>query len=448
MNIRKTLFFGAHRLFGKRRGDWYETYRQADRQGVPADVTRQELVRLLTHCQQSVPYYAEVMARLGDSFKQTPEAYLTEFPILTKEMVHRHFEALKSADLARRRWHYNSSGGSTGEPVKIIQDQDYEDRQMGIQDLSLNWAGRELGEPAVFLWGSERDLLQGSVGLKMKLLNQFSGSTLLNAFRMSPERMQAYLELLNAKRPKLIVAYAQAIYELAQFAAATGVAVAPQTAILTSASVLYPFMREKIEAVFGCKVFDRYGCREAGDIACECQYHTGLHVFPWGSYVEIVDDEGRPVPPGTEGNILITSLLNYAMPLIRYKIGDRGALATAENCPCGRKGQFLLRVNGRTLDDFRMKNGRVIPGLYFVHMIGVVLNSGAIKQFQVIQEDYERVRLLIVKRHEEDTVDSLPIKAVIEKVMGPEVQLNTEYVGDIPPSPSGKYRYTISQVQS
>jgi phenylacetate-CoA ligase len=205
-------------------------------------------------------------------------------------------------------------------------------------------------------------------------------------------------------------------------------------------------MRETVERVFGCKAFDRYGCREAGDIACECQYHTGLHVFPWGCYVEVVDEDGRPVPPGVEGNILVTSLLNYAMPLIRYKLEDRGILAANVNCPCGRKGQFLQQVTGRAPDSFKTRTGRYVSGSFFSHLIGVDLNSGVIKQFQVIQEDYDRIRLRIVRHHEDEAVNVPPIKAAIEKAMGQGVELEVEYVDDIPPSPSGKYRYTISHV--
>ena len=114
----------------------------------------------------------------------------------------------------------------------------------------------------------------------------------------------------------------------------------PQVAIMTSAGTLHPLMREKIETAFQCKVFNRYGSREVGDIASECEAHAGLHVFPSGNYIEIVDDQGHPVPNGEEGNILVTNLYNYAMPLIRYYIGDRGVLSRSDRCACGRQGQI------------------------------------------------------------------------------------------------------------
>ena len=446
MNARAWLYFGAHRLAGKKRGSMYAAYRREDQTGFSEDVTRTALKRLLAHCAESVPYYAEIMAQRGEAYKSSPEGYLTQFPILTKGLVNGHFEQLKSQDLSRRRWRYEYSGGSTGEPVRVIQDQACWDSQAGLDDLGLNWAGREFGEPVVTLWGSERDL-QGNMGWKMKTLNRLANITLLNAYHMTPERMQAYLDWLNAKRPKVVVAYAQAIYDLAEFAESTGAAVTPQTAVVASASTLHPFMREKIEKVFGCRVFDRYGCREVGSIACECPEHAGLHVFPWGNYVEIVDDEGRPLPPGTEGNILVTSLTNYAMPLVRYQIGDRGSLAPEGSCPCRRRGQILQRISGRLTENFRTRAGRLVPGIYFVHMIGVALNTGAVKKFQVIQEDYERLRLILVKRDSKTEVDLPSIRGAFEMVMGTDLQFEVDYADDIPSSPSGKYSYTISRVQ-
>ena len=446
MNARAWFYFGAHRLAGKKRGSVYAQYRREDAQGVSADTTRILLKRLLAHCARSVPYYAGLMAGQGEAYQSAPEEYLAGFPILTRGMLNRHFDQLKSGDLSRRRWRYEFSGGSTGEPVRVIQDQACWDSQAALEDLGMYWAGREVGEPVVSLWGSERDLL-GNVSLKMTALNRLANLTLLNAYHMTPERMRAYLNRLNTRRPKLIVAYAQAIYDLALFAEMFGVAVRPQAAILTSASTLHPFMREKIEQVFGCRVFDRYGCREVGSIACECPEHAGLHVFPWGNYVEIVDDEGRPVPPGTEGRILITSLTNYAMPLIRYQIGDRGSLAREGSCPCGRPGQILERISGRLTDDFTTRGGRIVPGIYFVHMLGVALNTGAIKKFQVIQEDFDCLRLILVKRDPEADVDLASIRAAFERVMGTDLRVEVDYVEDIPPSPSGKYRYTLSRVQ-
>jgi phenylacetate-CoA ligase len=442
--MKEQLYFGAHRMIGSSLGRVYRKYKREDAQGVPEDTPDKLLARLLRHCEQQVPYYAARMAAVDLSYREDPAAYLERLPILTKDLIRTHFEALKSRDLDRRAWSYNSSGGSTGMPVKLIQDRDYLDHQSAIQLLSHDWAGRRFGERAVRIWGSDRDIVQGSMGFKMKLLNRLTNDTYLNAFRMGPEQMRSFITELNSQPPQLIIAYAQAAYELAQFAEREGLRIVPQRAMLTSAGTLYPAMREKIEGVFGCKIFDRYGSREVGDIACECAEHCGLHLFPWGSYVEIVDDDGQPVPDGTEGNILVTSLNNYAMPLIRYRIGDRGVLSIRRGCPCGRRGRILERITGRSQDTFRRADGTLVNTGYFV--LGL-FNREWIDKFQVIQNDYRSIVYRIVPTgagyRPEDLVE---ITRRTQLAMGADCQVDFEFPDDIASSPSGKYRYTISHV--
>jgi phenylacetate-CoA ligase len=376
------LYFNGHRfLVGSELGGAYRWIYKADQIGFSQEDLRNLLVRMLQHCQKSAPYYRELIEQSGQRYVRDPQRFLSRFPILTKDIIRQNFARLQSDDLDSRNWTYNSSGGSTGEPIRLIQDRQFTDYQMAIQWLSFTWAGRNLGEPGVHLWGSERDILHQTVGLKKKVLNLLTNDRYFNAFLMTPEKMSRYLQFLNTHPPKFIIAYVQSIYELAQFAISEHITVTPQEAIMTLAGTLYPFMREKIEAVFHCKIFNRYGSREVGDIACECEAHAGLHVFPWGNYIEIVDDEGHPVPNGVEGNILVTNLNNFAMPLIRYAIGDRGMLSLSDQCSCGRQGQILERLSGRNVDVFRKRDGTLIDGEYFTHLLYF---KNWVQKFQVV----------------------------------------------------------------
>ncbi len=444
MNLRSTLYFQAHQLVGMPIGREYRRLLVEETADKPGEITRTLLVDLLSHCQRNVPYYCEWMDRLGNSFVRDPFAFLRQLPILTKGIIRQNFSRLLSADLGRRRWQYNTSGGSTGEPVRLIQDRQFAARIGAIQLLSFRWAGREIGEPAVRVWGSERDILQGSMGVKMSLLNTLTNDTWLNAFRLTPASMCEFIDLLNANRPKLIIAYAQAIYELAQFAEKERIPVIPQKAILTSAGTLHPFMRQKIETIFQCKIFNRYGSREVGDIACECKAHAGLHVFPRGCFVEVVDDEGQPLPRGVEGEILVTSLANYAMPLIRYAIGDRGILSPDETCACGRNGLIFQKISGRNVDTFKKADGTLIDSEFFTHLL--YFRDG-VRKFQVIQKDYKAILFKIVKTSSEWPPEER--QEIIQKtrhLMGNDCTVTFEFVDQIPPTNSGKYRYTISEV--
>jgi phenylacetate-CoA ligase len=446
MNLRSSLYFQAHQLAGIPIGRQYRQLLQDEFSEQPDEIARQLLVKMLTHCQRNVPYYAARMNKLDDTYRDDPAAYLAQFPILTKEMIRQNFERLKSKDLARRSWKYNTSGGSTGEPIRLIQDRDFIAVTGALQWLSFLWAGREIGEPAVRVWGSERDILQGSMGVKMSALNWLTNDIWFNAFRMTPAGMRELFEQINTHPAELIIAYAQAIYELAQFAEQEHLTVAPQKAILTSAGTLHGFMRQKIEAVFQCKVFNRYGSREVGDIACECNAHDGLHLFPQGCYVEIVDDQGHLLPRGMEGEILVTSLANYAMPLVRYAIGDRGILSPDEPCSCGRHGVKFQKISGRNVDAFKKADGTIIDGEYFTHLLYF---RDWVRKFQVIQEDYQTVVYKIVgaasKGKPEERAE---IIQKTRRLMGDDCAVKFDFVEDIPPATSGKYRYTISAVRA
>lgn len=442
MNIRKFIYFNYASLRGANFPQLYKRFIKENLSSISPELTKKLLVKLILHCKKSVPYYANLMSQIctEEIFEQKPEFYLYNLPILTKDIIRTNFEQLKSIDLGQRKWYLNTSGGSTGEPIKLIQDWEYNDRSTAISLLYSYLVGREIGEPEVYLWGSERDVFQGTMGWKANFFNFLSNSTYMNAFQMTPQRMREFIQLLNTKLPKLIIAYAQAIYELAKFTEDEQISVVPQKAIITSAGTLYPWMREKIETVFQCNVFNRYGSREVSNIACEQPGHEGLWVAPWGNYVEIVDDDNNPVPAGIEGNILITSLTNFAMPLIRYKIGDRGTLSPE----CGA-GQILQQVSGRNVDMFKTQDGTLIDGEYFTHLLYF---KDWVQKFQFIQKSYSEIFIKIIKSnldYQPEELDDIVAKCKI--LMGENCAVTFEFVNDIPPSISGKYRYTISEVR-
>jgi len=451
MNLRQAAYFALCGLRGQALGTCYKRILREDQEGIPPDTTKKLLVQLLTHCKQSVPYYARVMHNMGDSFYENPKEYLRRFPILTKDILRNRFDDLKSTDLTRRKWYFSASGGSTGEPVKFIQDWESAARSGAVSLLYSKLAGREIGESEVNLWGSARDITESTEHWRARFINKLSNTIILNTFYMTPSRMREFIRILNATRPKLITAYAESIYELARFAEREGLEVAPQAAIISSAGTLYPSMREKIEQVFQCRVFNRYGSREVGDIACERPGCEGLWVAPWGHYVEIVDSAGNRVPDDTEGEILVTCLTNYAMPFIRYKIGDLGIWAD-QTCQPGRKGPLLKNISGRLTDCFFKKDGSIITPEFFIHMVGVVLNTGWIRKYQVIQEAHDLVHVVIALADPVDSPDEhfkqelLEISRVIRLVMGQDCRAEYTFVTDIPPTPSGKFRYTISRV--
>ena len=332
----------------------FEEYLREFEVGIPEKTTATELRHLMEHARAHVPYYAELIpsGRLSD-----PLAALREMPLLTKEAIRRDFSRLQSDDLGSRRWYFNSSGGSTGEPVRLVQDSAYDERYEAIALLFSHLVGRDFGQPEVPPLGLPAGHLAKRAG--------FGGADSLpshrydrgQCIRMTPGAMTDLIKTLNRRPPHLLLAYSQAAYELAVFADRESIPIRPQRAVMTSAGMLHPFMRETMERVFGCRVFNRYGSREAADMACEIPQCDGLWIAPWGVHIEVLDEAGQPVPDGTDGEIVVTLLTNYAMPLLRYRIGDRGALAPPGTGWQGDAARVLLRVTGRTVDAFKSADG-------------------------------------------------------------------------------------------
>jgi phenylacetate-CoA ligase len=298
------------------------------------------------------------------------------------------------------------------------------------------------------LWGSERDLFVGKETPKIRLGRWLRNEIWLNTFNVSAEQMFAYVNQINAFKPVQILAYAESIYELSRFIERKGLRVHCPRSIMTSAGTLDQSMRGKIEQVFKTPVFNRYGSREVGDIACECSHHKGLHISPFTHYVEILRQDGTRSQPGEIGEIVITILTNYAMPLIRYRIGDMGAWAD-EACTCGRSWPILREVTGRVTDNFITRDGTITYGAFFRHLL---FYKDWIKKYQIIQEAYDHIRILIVPNEIIDKSQEFysdEIREITEKirhVMGPGCRVEFETVTDIAPTNSGKYRYTISRV--
>jgi phenylacetate-CoA ligase len=446
MNWKRYVYLGYASLRGYHFPRLLRHYSADYQRRPPGEVTTQALSRLLLHCREAVPYYAEFLEGRAkrDEMRLAPRQCLQLLPILTKQAVRANLSKLQSLDLPTRQWHYNTSGGSTGEPVCLIQDAEYEDRRAATALFFFSRLGCQPCQPKIMLWGSERDLEEHTANWKARFFNWLTTTTFLDAFQMPSQRMREYLQTLNKLRPRLIVAYAQAIYELARFAEREGIAVVPQRAVVTSAGTLYPFMREKLIQVFDCPVFNLYGSREVGDIACEQQGCQGLRVAPWSHFVEIVDDKGEPVPAGTEGNILVTCLTNYAMPLLRYRIGDRGVLSP-ETASSGRAAvQVLERVSGRTVDAFRTRDQTLVDGEYFTHLLYF---RPWIWKFQVIQKNQAHLLFKVVRANGAPSNAELEeIVAKTRRVMGADCRVDFEFPAELPPHPGGKFRYTISEI--
>jgi phenylacetate-CoA ligase len=281
------------------------------------------------------------------------------------------------------------------------------------------------------------------MGYKNKVTDFLVRRRWLNAFRMGANDMAEFILRINEFRPDFILAYAEAIYQFTRFIEDQNIRVRSPKCIITSAGVLYPFMREKIQAVFRCPVYNYYGSREVGAIACECEEQNGLHVSDLTHYLEILKPDGTPALEGEVGDIVISLMTNRAMPLMRYRIGDVGAIRR-DVCPCGRSMVRLIYLAGRSSDMFIRKDGGAVHGEYFTHLL---YDIPAVRKFQVVQESLDEIVFRVISRGVSIPLErEAEIRQKVELVLGGPLQVRFEYVNDLPATNSGKYRYTVSRV--
>jgi len=431
-----------------RHSDWEQHYAE-----IKALTTREEIIsfqekylrNLLLHAYQNVPYYNKIFKEIG--IVKDSKVHLSEFseiPILTKEVIKEHQEQLISKDYTTRKWYSSSTGGSTGEPTRFMQDGVYD--EWGRAALYYYYKDiLGIDEPnvkKVILWGSERDLFQGGMGWKARIVNWLTDTVFLNSFKMTEDDMEHYLRIINSYKPELIRGYAVSLYELCRYAERKGIEVHTPRFVVSSAETLTAEMRQEIEKIFRTKVYNFYGSRETNNLAGECGEGL-MHILAFHNYIEMLNDGNESVQEGDEGRIVVTNLHNYSMPFIRYDIGDMAVLGP-EKCKCGNPLPTLKEVTGRISDYFVKDNGTII--LLPTHLF---FFKDWAKAFQIIQEDYKRVRILVVLSdkvmvNESEKTD---IEDKIKLLMGDDCQVVWDFVDEIPKTAQGKYFYRKSLIR-
>ena len=347
-------------------------------------------------------------------------------------------------------WVEVKTGGSTGQPTAVIHDARFRDCGRAARAFSQELCGFPFGTPYFKLWGSLQDVLHAGDSYAVRLTRLLAGERLLNAFRMGEEQMREYLDFMARDPARHMMAYADCAEALARFARRSGWKAKPLESVMCCAGTLTPAARRLIGEVFQARVHNKYGSRECADMACECA-QGGLHIYAPFVHLEVVDQQGQPARPGELGRILVTLLENYSFPLIRYEIGDLGALAEG-CCSCGCAFPLLERVEGRTVEALRTRTGGYVSPLYVIHLLGVVRNPGYVKRFQLEQRQVAQFRLKLEIEPGAPSEAAAALGAALGRdlgaVIGEPCQVEVEIAGRIPESPSGKFLPVISRVNS
>jgi phenylacetate-CoA ligase len=209
--------------------------------------------------------------------------------------------------------------------------------------------------------------------------------------------------------------------------------------IFTSSEMLDPQTRKKIEGAFGAEVFDVYGCTEVKEVAWECNKHNGYHINSDWLLVEFVKNDAM----GEQASIVVTSLYNYGMPLIRYEVGDTGKLLQGE-CPCGRGLPLMSPALGRSVDYFDLPDNSMVSPYA---MTCAIENVEGMKKYQIVQEQKDLVVVNLVPNNRFSIESEHNIKASLERVL-PGVTIEINSVEEIAREKNGKYRIVISKLKN
>lgn len=396
------------------------------------------LTNILTHARERVPWFRERLKRASIS-RANAMAVLGELPPMRRTDIQAdigQFVAEASGPVID-----DHTGGSTGTPMTFKVDS----MTQIAREASLMWAdqmaGWSYGERIAMLWGSQRDVDGATLRLRLMLRWWLDNRRWFNAFEMGEEQMEGFHRELSRFKPHILVAYSGSIFSFARFLKANGMKPRyPSRSIISSAEVMTAEMRSTVEQVFGRPVYDRYGNRECGAIAAECSHHSGLHVNESDCLVEIDSPDPFHVP----GQILVTYLRNFAMPLIRYQTGDVAQFESHSACPCGRTTLRLASVLGRKSDMIRTASGSLIHGEYFTHLF---YGEREIVEFQFVQETLEKYVLRVVADPAKVAVSEAGWRSKILDAVGHSSELRIECVKQVPLLKSGKRRFTISLLE-
>lgn len=409
----------------------------------PAALEALQLARLrelLMHAGHAVPYYRRLFAEHGFRPEDLSSLDgLARIPLLTKADIRRAGDELAAADaVGLSRF---TTGGSSGEPLVFSIGRRRVSHDIAAKWRATRWWNVDIGDTEVVLWGSPIEL--GAQDRWRKVRDRLIRSHLYPAFDLSAANVGRLLDRLRELRPRHLFGYPSAWSLVAREAERRGVRLDDlgiRVAFVT-AERLYPEQREVIARVFGCKVANGYGSRDAGFIAHECP-SGGMHITAEDIVVEIVDSDGRPVPRGVSGEIVVTNLATRDFPFIRYRTGDVGVLAS-QACACGRGLPLLQEVQGRTTDFVVALDGTVMHGLALIY---VLRELGGIEAFKIVQHSLQHTQVLVVPGPGFTPQHTERIVAGFRRRLGSSVAVDVEVVQEIPAEKSGKHRYVVSHV--
>lgn len=392
---------------------------------------QKKLQVILSHAYENVPYYHRIFKERNlkpEDIKSTED--LSKLPILTKDVIRRDFNDLIAKNATKEDLIFNSTSGSTGEPLKFYMDRSLQEHQMMGKYRAWSWRGISPTEKRADIFG----------GLDAEEKKSAPNKLWISVFNLSEDTIRYYVDKMVEFQPGFIRGFPSALHLIARYMLKEGIDKVRPIAVTTTAEALFEYQRREIANAFDCEVFDHYGAREHAVGSFECPEHFGYHISGDNGVLEFIKG-GENVSAGEEGAIVVTDFTHFSMPFIRYKIGDVG-VPSDEICPCGRGLPVMESVIGRISDVVVTPQNKYISGSVLSH----IFKNLNIEEFMILQETKKDFTIKIVKGGNYSSNDSEYIHTSFKKYIDPDINVNIEFVDSIPTTKAGKRCFVKSEV--
>ena len=399
------------------------------------------LSALLEHAEARVPYYREMFRSLGIQARDVrgPNDFAA-LPVLTKDIIREREADLICEDVLLQSLSRHHSGGSTGVPLTFFRERAYTDASEAGTFRIWSQCGWRPGEMVAFFWGWNERLYR-MPRWEFRLRQELRRVYQFDPFHSGPQQMDEWLIVWRSLGARIAHGYASTIARFAEHIETTGRRVAPLRGVFTTAEKLYAQQRDTISRVFSCPVFDCYGSSEVLNIAAECP-RGRMHV---NADFVVLEVDRPTLQTGSSTPFLVTSLWNYAMPFIRYRNEDCGALID-DACDCGNNFPLMQIDIARVSDNFVLPGGRVVHGEFFTHLM---YGSEGIANFQFHQTAPDAITLWIVPGKGSAQKREAVMRGAVEQIKNLSASLlkvEVREIAAIPLSAAGKHRFTRSDV--
>jgi phenylacetate-CoA ligase len=397
-----------------------------------------KIQRVIRYAFEHVPYYRDRYTQ-EDIHPEDIKSYkdFQALPFLTKDDINNHLDDLVSPEFISKL-HMSETGGSTGKPTRFFTESQSSNWGGSIQTRCRGWYGVKQGERIAWVWGALRDTPDSHWTSRLKAT--VKRHRYLNAFFMTREKMREFAEMLIRWKPTMIRAYPSALQIFATYLQEHNLSSISPKLIETTSERLTSAQRRLFENVFHCQIADCYSSRELYEMAYQCP-HGGRHVCET-VYLEIVSGN-QVVKLGQPGEVVVTSLIKFGMPFIRYKNEDMAIYEPGE-CSCGRGLPILREIIGRKSDFITTPEGNLVDAGFFELLLS---NKPEIYQFQVHQTDTKHIEINLVCKKPINTLWFDNIRKELRERLGEDMKINFNIVDNIILSPAGKYHYVISEIK-